>query len=128
MNKISKIIFSKKTVLLQSFLLSLLLLACTEPAFKRDKKLHDILQEDLKFIVGEVEESSGDKYLLKEPFYELSEYHVFQGDTAREISAIAIVQFHYLDSIRIGEERKYRYRTTIRQWERYYKKMKHLID
>ncbi len=117
---------NKKTVLAQSFCFLLFLGACTEPIHKRDHKLHVLLDEDLKFIVAEVQKASGDKYLLKEPYYEIKEFHEFTGDTARDISAIAVVQFHYLDSLRIAEERKYRYRVVLRHWERYYKKMKHL--
>ncbi len=115
----------KKTVVTRSFFILLLLTACSEPGYKRDKKLHSLLQEDLQFIVGEVQNASGKKYLIDSPYYAVEEYHIFKGDTARQIAAIAVVNFYYLDSISIYEQRKYRYQANGRFWDRYYKKMKH---
>jgi hypothetical protein len=106
----------------------ILLIGCSEPSFKRDQKLHQIVQEDLKFIVAEILSATGDTYLLEKPYYQVSDYRIYQGDTARTIEALAIVHFHYISEDRVFEERRYRYQSKGKYWDRYYKKMRFNSD
>lgn len=101
-----------------------LLLGCAEPPERIHRKLEILLQNDLRFIVGEIQKETGKAYLLDEPYFVVRNIQFFEGDTARTYSAYAEVDFFYFKDIGIYQKRKYRY-DTYRYWDRYYKKVMH---
>lgn len=115
---------------MRNFLLALLALTflilagCAEPPERIHRKLEVMLQNDLKFTVGEVQKETGKTYLLEEPYYVIRDLRFFEGDTARTYSAYAEVDFYYFKDIGIYQKRKYRY-DSYRFWDRYYKKVMH---
>lgn len=103
---------------------TILLSACAEPPERIHRKLELLLQNDLRFIVGEIQKETGKTYLLDEPHFIVRDFRFFEGDTARTYSAYAEVDFYYFKGIGIYQKRKYRY-DTYRYWDRYYKKEMH---
>ncbi len=103
----------------------LFLSACSESQVELEEKLDFTLQDDLKWIVGEVMRGTGKKHLLEKPYYVLEDLRYFEGDTARVFSAYAKVKYYYFKDIAIVQERKYRYQAQNNFWDRYYKKLLH---
>ena len=116
----------KRTGKLQFFfVLCLLLMACSEKQVVIEKKLEHTLQDDLKWIVAEVVRGSGKSGLLDEPYYVIEDLKYFQGDTARVFAAYAYAKFYYYKDLMLIQERKYRYNTQRKFWDRYHKKLLH---
>jgi hypothetical protein len=87
-------------------------------------KLDSVLQEDLKYIVAEVQKGSGKKHLIEKPYYVVEKYKVYEGDTARIIAAYAVAHFYYFkDDIGIYQKRHYRYWSDKNYWDRERKSM-----
>jgi hypothetical protein len=121
----------KRTGLLAGFFLLWIggvLSACNENPERLQHKLHTQLQDDLRYIVAEVESKSGNRYLLDTPYYEIRDLRLYSGDSAWKIAGYAEVDYFYFhpDSIRLFQTRKYRYMTKDRFWDRYFKKVKHI--
>ncbi|MBO7383061.1 MAG: hypothetical protein K6E57_03280 [Fibrobacter sp.] len=108
----------RKIVLLLS---ALVLLGCTEPSERIEKKLEAYLQEDLKFMVAETMHASGKVALLDEPYYRVKDFRLFEGASAEIYSAYAEVDFFIYKDIAMHEKRKYRYDAASRHWDRYLK-------
>lgn len=104
---------------------TILLIACSEKQIVIEKKLEHTLQDDLRWIVAEVVRGSGKEGVLEEPYYVLEDLKYFEGDTARVFAAYARVKFHYFKDLNMVQERKYRYNTQRKFWDRYYKKLLH---
>lgn len=103
---------------------SILLLACSEPTDRIEKKLETFLQDDLTFNIAEYLHSSGDKSaLLDTPYYRIKDFRLFEGAKAEIYSAYAEVDFFMYKDIAIHEKRKYRYDVHTRHWDRYLKKL-----
>lgn len=113
------------TFYLVSIFLLLSLTACSETQVVIEKKLDHVLQDDLKWIVAEIMRGSGASGLLDKPYYVLEELKYFQGDTARVFAAYAHVKFYYYRDLNLIQERKYRYNTQRKFWDRYHKKLLH---
>lgn len=105
-----------------TFAFFVILVGCSEPAYRIHEKLDEILQSDLKYITAEVMVGSEKRYLLEEPYYKIVDLRFFQGDTARLYSGYAEVDFFYLKDIPVMQKRKYRYDARFRYWDRYFKK------
>jgi hypothetical protein len=106
-------------------LIALLLLSCSEPAYRIHEKLDVILQNDLRYIVAEIQKGSGKTYLLDEPYFTVKDLRFFEGDTARIYSAYVEVDFFYFKGINMFQKRKYRYDARYRNWDRYFKKLEY---
>jgi len=102
--------------------------SCSESPERIQFKLNEILQDDLKFMVAEVQKGSGDSLLMDSTYYIIRDLHFFHGDSAWKIGAWAQVDFFYMDTSQIPmfQSRKYRYMTKKRFWDRYWKKMLHI--
>jgi len=101
----------------------LTLLGCSEPAFRIHEKLETIAQGDLKFIVGEVMQSSGKAHLLDTPYYVIRDLRFYSGDSARVIAGYAEIDYFYYRDVGLKQKRKYRYDARSRNWDRYFKKL-----
>ncbi len=91
-------------------------------------QLEEIAASDLRDILAELEGKKISHLALPNPYFVVDEYQEFTGDTARVFQAYASVYFMYLDSIRLCQNRKYRYRTTSRIWDRYEISLIHIPD
>jgi hypothetical protein len=81
---------------------------------------------DLKKIVMNLEQRGVDSVISETPHFEVAEFIVFRGDSARVYRAFAEVNFYYLKALKLYQVRKYRYNSSIRVWECYDIKLKHL--
>lgn len=102
-----------------------LLSSCSEPAPKIEKKLETLLQEDLKYMVAELKAKGLDSSVMEKPYYDLRELRLYEGDSSRVFKSYAEVGFYYLKDVEVCQVRKYRYWTTRRAWDRFYKAIKH---
>ncbi len=91
-------------------------------------RLDRIAQSDLDYILNELKEKKGEAVISENPRFVIDEYQEFQGDTARVFQAYASVYFFYLKSVGLCQNRKYRYRSTAKIWERYEVKLLHIPD
>ncbi len=107
---------------------ALVLVACKSSPDVVQIRLNDILQSDLDYILNEFRGKPGMKALSANPHYVIDEFKEFQGDTSRVFQAYASVYFFYLESLGLCQNRKYRYRTTAKIWERYEVKLLHIPD
>lgn len=106
-------------------LLTLLLVACSEPTERIENKLLPYLQEDLKFMVAESMNANTKKEdLLDEPYYRVKDFRLFDGASAEVYAAYAEVDFFIYRNIAMYEKRKYRYDVHTRKWDRYLKVLK----
>lgn len=111
--------------LLSFLVIGLLVSACSEKQVVIEKKLDLTLQDDLKWISAEIIRGSSKENLLEKPYYVLEDLEYFQGDTSRVFAAYARVKFYYFKDLPMYQERKYRYNTQRKFWDRYYKKLLH---
>jgi hypothetical protein len=88
-------------------------------------QLHQISQLDLTTISQELIARARDSVLSQQPYYEIVDFRVFQGDTARKYAAYGKVHFYYLKGIKLYQSRKYRFNTISGHWERFDIKLKH---
>src|ERR1700748_3278890 len=89
---------------------ALLLAACGSPPEEMQKKLQEIGQSDLDFIIGELSDTTKSQAMLPKPHFVVDEYQEFHGDTAQVFQAYASLIFFYLDpSMDLCQVRKYRY-------------------
>ena len=101
------------------------MLGCSESTERIEGKLTPYLQEDLKFMVAETIKTSGDpSCILKEPYYRVKDFRLFEGAESRIYAAYAEVDFFIYKDIAMHEKRKYRYDVSARQWDRYAKVLK----
>jgi hypothetical protein len=121
-----KVKFLKRTRIIGFFFVVAFLSACSENTGTLARKLHIQCQDDLKFIVAEMMEKSGRTHLLDTPYYEILDLRFYQGDSARKYSGYAKVGFYYFSEIKMYRERKFRYDTHKRFWDRYSKEFKHI--
>lgn len=124
--RLKKKLFTKiKVGSLGSLLCFVLLTSCSEPAPKIEKKLETLLQEDLKYMVAELKSKGLDSSIMEKPYFILRELRLYEGDSSRIFKSYAEVGFYYLKDVKVCQVRKYRYWTTRRTWDRFYKATKH---
>ena len=99
--------------------------ACSSSPEGLRRKIEELAGSDLEDIIAEHGERGLDSLLSGNPCFEVVEFKIFQGDTARVFRAYARVNFYYLKSLRLYQTRKYRYNTTVKVWDRYDIKLKH---
>ncbi|MFC1585650.1 hypothetical protein ACFL5V_08900 [Fibrobacterota bacterium] len=92
------------------------------------KELEVLSRADLADILSELKERGVDSVCSEEPHFEIVEFEVFQGDTGRVFKAYAKVNFYYLKKLKLYQSRKYRYNTTVKVWDRFDIKLKHLYS
>jgi len=85
------------------------------------RTLEVILEDDLTAIVEDMPESS----LRDSVHYHIREYQTYSEG---RYGARAVVDFYFLPNGLPKIVRKYRYYTTLRQWERYYNAYRSLQD
>jgi hypothetical protein len=121
----TKLLTKIKVGSLGGLLCFVLLTSCSEPAPKIEKKLETLLQEDLKYMVAELKSKGRDLSIMEKPYFNLRELRLYEGDSSRIFKSYAEVGFYYLKDVKVCQVRKYRYWTTRRTWDRFYKATKH---
>jgi hypothetical protein len=101
------------------------MIGCSEPGPRIEKKLENILQEDLEYMVAELKADGRDSSILEKPYYKVRDIRLYKGDSSRIFRSFAEVGFYYLKGVEVCQVRKYRYWTTRRTWDRFYKAMVH---
>jgi len=101
-------------------LLSLVLVAirCGAPKITdlSGQKFTQIVEEDLRSIRAEIQAKDSSQ-LLSRPYYRVIEY--LRTTEGREYTIKAVVEFYYLDKIKMRQMRKYRFVPAKERWERY---------
>ena len=90
--------------------------------------MEKLAETDLKDILTELRAKDCDSLISPNPYYEIDEFQVFTGDTARVFGAYAQINFYYLKSLKLYQMRKYRYKTVVGVWDRYDIKLKFLFS
>jgi hypothetical protein len=76
------------------------------------RKLEVICADDLAAIIDSIAAED----LIEKPYYEVVFYqHYNEGSYSRK----AVVDYYFLEKVRVKVVRKYRYHATIRMWDRY---------
>lgn len=113
--------------LLPAFLcLFLLLCGCTASRKDLEEKLEEIAARDLEDILKEMKAKRLTAQLTPSPRYRVKELTEFEGDSARVYQAMATVLFFYFQGIDLCQERKYRFNTSGRFWDRYEVRLRHI--
>ena len=109
----------------------LLFISCSEKQDSINSKLDTILQDDLKYMVGEVAKNSSADNVIEKPYYIIDDYIKFPADSGRVYSEMAVVSFYYFKDVDIKQVRKYRYKVSPflsnaiskSYWDRFDKKL-----
>jgi hypothetical protein len=85
------------------------------------KKLHAIANDDLAAITEGIDRDE----LIEKPYYEVVLYKSFdQGKFTKK----AVVEFFFLDKVKVKIVRKYRYVIALGMWERYFNEYRIMHD
>lgn len=105
----------------QPLLLSSLLISCQGDEAKQSLDL--LMQEELQFMVAELQSGAGKAAVRPEPFYVVQEFKTLPSDSAFETDHIARVRFYYLKGSTLCQERAYRHPRMGQGWDRMSKVM-----
>lgn len=107
----------------RGWILALILgLGCSggpEPRVSDD--LTAVINDDARAIAGEIA-SRDSTALLHRPYARVTEY--LYTPKSPYFTHKAVVEFHYLSTVRMFQVRKYRYNPSRGQWERYFKEVR----
>lgn len=113
--------FSISGAVLQPLLFALLLTACKDD--EAEKSFKSLMQEELSFMVAELQAGAGKEKVRSEPYYVVREYRKLNADSSFETDLVATVQFYYLGSSTLCQQRTYRHPRMGQGWDRLSKQM-----
>lgn len=106
---------------LQPLLLAFFLTSCDQD--EAETSFQALMQEELSFMVAELQSGAGKEKVRPEPFYVVREYRKLNADSSFETDVVSTVQFYYLRGSTLCQQRTYRHPRMGQGWDRLSKQM-----